>query len=72
MPEVGDHYIGAKILLPRGNKMGGHVVARSRDANENVMDRSHTNIILDMQTYQVEFAGGEVTESTANVITESM
>ena len=73
MPEVGYHYIRAKILLPRGNKMArGHVVARSRDANGNVMDRSHTNIILDMQTYQVEFAGGKVTELTANVITESM
>ena len=73
MPEVGDHYIGAEILLPRGDQMArGHVVARSRDANGNVMGRSHTNPILDTRTYQVEFTGGEVTELTTNVIAESM
>ena len=34
MPEVGDHYMGAEILLPRGDQMArGHVVARSHDAN---------------------------------------
>ena len=48
----------------------GHVVARSRDAKGNVMGRSHTNPILDTRMYQVEFAGGEVTELTANVIAE--
>ena len=32
-PEVGNQYIGAEILLPRGDQMArGHVVARSRDA----------------------------------------
>ena len=73
MPEVGDLYIGAEILLPRGDQMArGHVVARSRDANGNVMGRSHTIPILDTRMYQVEFAGGEVTELTANVIAESM
>ena len=73
MPEVGDLYIGAEILLPRRNQMArGHAVARSQDTNGNVMGRSHTNPILDMRTYQVEFAGGEVTALTANVIAESM
>ena len=44
MPEVGELYIRAKILLPRGDKMArGHVVARHRDPSENVMGRSHTN-----------------------------
>ena len=38
MQEVGDHYIGAEILLPRRDQMAkGHVVARSRDANGNVI-----------------------------------
>ena len=47
MPKVGDHYIGAEILLPRGDQMArGHAVARSRDANENVMGRSHINPFL--------------------------
>ena len=36
------------------------------------MGRSHSNPILDTRMYQVEFAGGEVTETTANVIVESM
>ena len=43
----------------------GHVVARRQDANGNVMGRSHTIPILDTITYQVEFAGGKVTEFTA-------
>ena len=57
-PEVGDLYIGAEILLPRGDQMArGHVVARSRNCNGYVMGRSHTNPILDTRMYQVEFAG---------------
>ena len=36
------------------------------------MGRSHTNPIFDTRMYQVEFAGGEVTELTVNVIPESM
>ena len=73
MPEVGDHYIEVEILLPRGDQMArGHVGARSRDANENVMGRSHTNPILDTRMYQVEFAWGNVTELNANVIAVSM
>ena len=62
-PEVGDHYIGAEILLSRWDQMAqGHVVARSRDAKGNVMHRSHTNPIFDTRMYKVEFAGGKVTE----------
>ena len=49
-----------------------HVVASSRDANGNVMGRSNTNPILDTRTYQVEFVGGNVTELTTNVISDSM
>ena len=48
------------------------MVARSQDANGNVMGRSHTNSILDTRTYQVEFSGGKVTELTTIVIAESM
>ena len=71
MPEVGDQYIGAEIQLPREDEMErGHVVAWSCDANGNVMGRIHTNPILDTMTYQVEFAGGKVTELMANIITE--
>ena len=54
--EVGDHYIGTEIFLPRGDQMArGHVVSKSRDVNGNVMGRSHTNPIMYMRMYQVEF-----------------
>ena len=52
-------------MLPRGDEM-------ARGAKGNDMDRAHTNAILDTRTYQVEFAGGKVTEMTANIIAESM
>ena len=68
-----DQYIGAEILVPRGDQMArGNIVARSRDPNGNLMGRSHTNPIMDARMYQVEFTGAEVTELTANIITESM
>ena len=61
--EVGNHYIGAEILLPRGNKMArSHVVACSWYARGSMMGRAHTNSILDTRMYQVKFAGGEVTK----------
>ena len=62
-PEVVDHNIGTEILLLRKDEMArGHVVAGSHDAKGNVMCRTHTNTILDTRIYQVEFAGGKVTE----------
>ena len=36
------------------------------------MGRAHTNPIPDTRMYQVEFAGGKVTESTTNIIAKSM
>ena len=73
MPDVRYYYIGAKILLPRGDQIvRGNVLARSQYANGNVTGRSHTNPILDTRMYQVEFTGGKVTELTTNVIAESL
>ena len=61
------------MLLPRGGQRArGQVVARSHDANGKVMGRAHSNPILDTMMYQVEFAGVEVTELSANIIAESM
>ena len=72
MQEVDDHYIKEMILLPRGDEMArSHVVVQSHDVSGNVMDRAHKNTKLDTRINQVEFAGGEVTELTANVIAES-
>ena len=73
MPEVGDHYVGAGILLNRGDKMArGNVVVQSCNANGNVMGRAHINPILDTGMYQLVIAGGNVTELSANITTESM
>ena len=71
--EVGDHYIGADMLLHRGNQIArSHVVAWSCDANGNVMGGAHANIIQDTRAYQVEFSGGEVIALTTYVIAKSM
>ena len=73
MPEVKDHYIGTEILLPRGDDMTrGNVGAYSHDANGNVMGRAHTYPILDTRMYQVEFAGGNITELTTFFTAEWM
>ena len=73
MSEVGDHYIGAEILLLRGDEMArGNAVAWSHDANGNVMGRAHRNPILDTRMYQIEFTRGKVTALTANIISKSM
>ena len=60
------------MLSGKDQMTRGHVVARKRDKDSNVMGRSHTNSILDTRMYQVEFAGGVATELTANVIAVSM
>ena len=61
MQEVGDHYRGADILLPRCSQMTrGHVVAWSHDANGHVIGRAHANPILDTRMYQIEFAGDKL------------
>ena len=71
MPEVGDHYIGAEKLLPRGDEMArGHVVVWCHDASGYVMGRAHENPILDTRMYQVEFHEDKITELTINIIVE--
>ena len=59
--------------MPRGGEIArGHVVARSHNTSGNMMGRAHMNPILDTRMYQVEFAGGKVTELTTIIIAESM
>ena len=73
MPELNDHYNGAEILLPRMDAMArGHVIMQCHITSGNTMERAHINPILDTKIYQVEFAGGKVTELTSNVIAESL
>ena len=52
MLEVGDHYVGADILLVRGDEMvRGHLVAQSHEAGGNFMGGAHTNSILITRMY---------------------
>ena len=56
--EVRDHYIGAEILLPRGEEMArGVAMARIHDVHGNMMNRAHTNPNLDTRMYQVAYTG---------------
>ena len=69
--EMEGHYIGADILLTRGDQIAiGHVVTQSYDANENVVGKAHAN--LNTRMYQIEFTGSKVTQLTTNMITESI
>ena len=53
MPEVGDCYKGAEILLPRGDEIArGNTVAQSHDSNGNFIGGAHTNLILSSRIYQ--------------------
>ena len=68
-----DNYLSASVMLPRGDSLArGRVVGRKRDADGNPLGRANANPILDTRRYEVEFADGEVTELTANVIAQSM
>ena len=72
-PEVGDNYLQAELLFPRGNEMArGKVISRKRDADGNTVGRAHNNPILDTRMYNVEFEDGDVAELTANAIAISM
>ena len=73
MLEVADHYIGADVLLPRGDQMTrSHEVVWSHDAIGNVIGRAYENPILDTRMYQIEFDGGEIAELMVNIIAESI
>ena len=70
-PELGDNFISAKILIPCGGFLSrGQVTRRKRDADGNHIGRSHTNPVLDTQSYIVEFDDNNQTELTANLIAE--
>ena len=70
---MGDNYIGANILIPRGGVLSrGHVTRHKRDANGNPIGQSHASPALDTQSYIVEFDDNDQTELTANLIAKSM
>ena len=73
MPEAGDNYVNASLMLPRGNSLAHRtVIGGKRDARSNPIGNANTNPIMDSRVYRVEFDDGEVCELTTNVIAESM
>jgi hypothetical protein len=72
-PEIGDNYLSADILIPRGGSMAkGRVKSRKRDADGNPIGRADANPILDTREYIVEFENGDEAELNANLIAEAM
>ncbi len=73
MPEVGDKYVHASVMLPQESQlMCGMVKARKWDLDGNPIGRWSDNPILDMRLYDMEFLDGEVTLLTANMIAQAM
>ena len=72
-PEMGDNYLSAEIMLPRGGTMvKGRIAARKRNRDCNPIGLANPNPILDTPSYIVHFDDGDQTERTANMIAESM
>ena len=51
-PELGGNFVGPKSLIQRSGVLSrGRVTRRKRDANRNLIGQSHTNPVLDTQSY---------------------
>ena len=72
-PEADDNYVGAQLMLPRGDSMAqGRVVKRLCDNDGNPVGRANDNPILDTRNYVVEFDDGMEAELAANSIAQNM
>ncbi len=72
-PEMGDNYLTAELMLPRGGTMvKGRVSACKRDQDGNPVGLANANPILDTRTYIINFDDGDQTELIANLIAESL
>ncbi len=70
--KIGDNYLSAELMLPKGGVMvKGHVTACKRDREGNPVGHANHNPILDTRSYIVNFDDGNQTELTANMIAES-
>jgi hypothetical protein len=59
-PEMGDNYLSAEIMLPRGGTMvKGHVAACKRDRDGNPIGLANSNPILDNRSHIVHFDDGD-------------
>jgi hypothetical protein len=69
-----DQYVGAELLLPRGDQMvHGKVIKRARGDDVNPIGKRNMNPILDTWEYEVEMPDGSTAEChSANVIAENL
>ena len=68
-----DTYIGAEVVLPKGNDIvSGTVKSRVKDFEGQPIGKADKNPILDTRVYNVEFSDGENAELGANIIAECM
>ena len=71
--EVNNNYVGANVLLPRGENMAQvRVRKRARENDGDPIGRANENTILDRREYVVEFKDGTEAELYANTIAQSM
>jgi hypothetical protein len=63
LPKMGDNYLPAELMLPKGGVMVmGHVTVRKRDQDGNPVGLANDNSILDTRSYIVNFDDGNQTE----------
>ena len=70
-----DQYIGMKLKLPRGPDgefKYAQVKNRAVDHEGLPIGRAHSNPLLDMRQYEVEFNDGDLETMTANLIAENI
>ena len=59
-PKMGDNYLTAEIMLPRGGSMvKGHISARKRDWDGNLIGLANSNPLLDTHSYIFDFDNGD-------------
>ncbi len=72
-PEIGDNYLSAELMLPKGGVMvKGRVTEGKRDRDGNPVGHANDNPILDTRSYIIDFDDGSQTELTATMIAESL
>jgi hypothetical protein len=59
MPKIGDNYLFAELMLPKGGVMvKGRMTVRKRDQDGNPLGHANDNPILDTRSYIIDFDDG--------------